>query len=147
MSAVQTPPSGPTPPPPPPIEAMDASAIESMIEMLKKELMTVDQYLVKLLLDRTNLQQTMIYYQDNIRYMRKHEGTISMDHYRRLKVNLKKNILLTKENDNAIDKFDKAKTNTNKKIDMLTMDLSKKKWAENHKIIPFKRRIENDNQS
>ena len=122
------------PPPAPPV------TLEELVDKLQKDISTMDFYMAKLRQDRTRLNQMLRYYRDNIRYLRRHQGVIEMDHYRKLRENLKKCEIFLKNAENDLDKFEKNMKSAKGKLECSKLDLAAKQWQEENKVLQFRKK-------
>lgn len=132
-----------TPPPPPPLDPgkMTAADLEMQIKKAQSDLCTMAFYLGKVRADEVRLKQMLTYYHDNARYLKKHEGTINIEYFRKLQDNIKKCSFFLKNATNDISQFEKNMLAANKKLDGWKKEMENRIVAEESKVLEFRRKL------
>lgn len=115
--------------------------LEMQIKKFQSDICTMAFYLNKVRADKIRLDQMLVYYNDNSRYLKKHEGTINIEYFKKLQENIRKCSFFLKNASNDIAQFEKNMATANKKLDSLKEEMENKIEAETCRVLEFRRKI------
>jgi DNA repair ATPase RecN len=108
------------------------------IQQMKDSLAKAKNYLEKLKFDRISLRRALFSSIDNLNYLKKHCGTIALDHVRVLTDKIKRTNIFLDQLNNDIVRFEKDIDKHHQDISDKESQLERMRYEQENKVVPFR---------